>query len=83
MLFSMVKAIVTEDRKVAIPDVIRERFGLTPGAVLLFDDEASSFQVTAKVDLHRMRRAQGVAKDGLPEYSSHTWLDETRDRSTD
>lgn len=79
----MVKALVTEDGTIAIPQVILNKFGLGPGTALLFDEEAPSLQVTKEVDLTRMRLALGCAKDGLPGYTSQTWLDETRGRAKD
>lgn len=79
----MVKAIVTDKGAVTIPEVIREKFGLEAGTTLLFDENASSFVVTTEVDLHRMSLALGCATEGLPGYTSQSWLDETRGRVED
>ena len=69
---------VTSKGQITIPARLRRRFGLTPGTVLEFDEDASTLTARRVVSREHMDAAAGVLEDELAGKSAAEWLDELR-----
>jgi antitoxin PrlF len=72
------KATVTSKGQITIPVRLRERFGLRPGSVLEFDENAPVLTARRVVSKQQMARAAGVLGRKLDGKSSLEWLTELR-----
>jgi AbrB family looped-hinge helix DNA binding protein len=67
---------VTSKGQITIPARLRQRFGLTPGTVLEFDEEAPVLTARRVVSRDLMEAAAGVLEDELAGKTSAGWLEE-------
>jgi AbrB family looped-hinge helix DNA binding protein len=72
------KATVTSKGQITIPQRLRRRFGLQPGTVLEFDEEAPVLTARRVVSREQMARAVGALERELRGKTSLEWLDELR-----
>lgn len=72
------KATVTSKGQITIPVRLRERFGLRPGTVLEFDENAPVLTARRVVSRQQMSRAAGVLERELAGKSSLEWLADLR-----
>lgn len=72
------KATVTSKGQITIPLPIRRKLNLRRGTVLEFDHRADHLKATKAVDVARMRRVIGIAKDELAGKTAQEWMDELR-----
>lgn len=72
------KATVTSKGQITIPEPLRRRFGLRPGTVLDFDENAPQLTARRVVSRQRMARAAGVLERELAAKSTAEWLVDLR-----
>jgi AbrB family looped-hinge helix DNA binding protein len=72
------KATVTSKGQITIPLAIRRKLNLRRGTVLEFDERADHLKATKAVDVARMRRVVGIAKDELAGKTAQEWMNELR-----
>lgn len=72
------KATVTSKGQITIPLALRRRFGLRPGTVLDFDENAPQLTARRVVSRQRMARAVGVLERELAGKSASEWLTDLR-----
>lgn len=72
------KATVTSKGQITIPEPLRRRFGLRPGTVLEFDENAPQLTARRIVSRQRMARAVGVLERELAGKNSAEWLVDLR-----
>ncbi|MGH9381927.1 MAG: AbrB/MazE/SpoVT family DNA-binding domain-containing protein [Thermoanaerobaculia bacterium] len=72
------KATVTSKGQITIPVRLRKRFGLRPGTVLEFDENAPVLTARRVVSRQQMARAAGVLQHELAGKSSLEWLTDLR-----
>lgn len=72
------KATVTSKGQITIPAPLREKFGLSPGTVLEFDERASVLTARRVVSRQRMARAAGLLERELAGKSTREWLADLR-----
>jgi AbrB family looped-hinge helix DNA binding protein len=69
---------ITSKGQITIPARLRRRFGLTPGTVLEFDEDAPVLTARRVVSRSRMEKAAGVLEAELAGKTSADWLEELR-----
>ncbi len=72
------KATVTSKGQITIPVRLRERFGLRPGTVLEFDENAPILTARRVISREQMAQAAGVLGRELAGKSSLDWLTDLR-----
>ena len=72
------KATVTSKGQITIPVRLREKFGLRPGTVLEFDEQAPVLTARRVISRQRMARAAGVLERELAGKSTREWLADLR-----
>jgi len=72
------KATVTSKGQITIPVRLRRRFGIEPGTVLEFDEDAPVLTARRVVSRQRMAGVAGVLADELQGRSSREWLEDLR-----
>ena len=72
------KATMTSKGQITVPASIRQKLGLTAGAVLNFDEQADHLKATKVADVNRMRSAIGIARKPLARKNTAGWIDELR-----
>jgi AbrB family looped-hinge helix DNA binding protein len=72
------KATVTSKGQITIPVRLRERFGLEPGTVLEFDEDAPVLTARRIVPRGQMDRAAGALASELSARSAREWLEDLR-----
>jgi AbrB family looped-hinge helix DNA binding protein len=69
---------MTSKGQITIPAAIRQKLGLTTGAVLNFDEGADHLKATKVADLNRMRSAIGIARHALAGKNTRAWMEDLR-----
>lgn len=69
---------MTSKGQITIPVRLRERFGLRPGTVLEFDENAPVLTARRVVSRRQMARAAGVLERELAGKGSLEWLADLR-----
>lgn len=78
LTFASMKATMTSKGQITIPARIRQKLGLSAGAVLNFDEQADHLKATKVADLHRMRSAIGLARKQLARKTTAAWIHDFR-----
>jgi AbrB family looped-hinge helix DNA binding protein len=72
------KATMTSKGQITLPATIRQKLGLTTGAVLDFDEGANHLKATKVADLNRMRSVIGIGREALADKNTRGWMEELR-----
>ena len=72
------KATMTSKGQITIPARIRQKLGLTAGAVLNFDEQADYLKATKTADLDRMRSVIGMLRKPLAGKTTEGWMEDLR-----
>ena len=72
------QAVLTNEAFAFIPEPIRRKLKLKPGAVLEFDEQVPYLKAVPAFNIEDMMACIGAGKGGYQGMTSNEWLEETR-----